>query len=108
MNLQTIAYAKKLRFAKGKAQRKGKSASSGAYGLPDYKERVNADRAAYQGVDSLAELRAMMLGVHIFEFWYVQCTHARLAILKPFKMRGLPSKFQAVVLCLVEVSEGAP
>ena len=83
MNLQTIAYAKKLRFTKGKAQRKGKSASSGAYGLPDYKERVNADRAAYQGVGSLAERRAMMLGVHIFEFWYVQCTHARLAILKP-------------------------
>ena len=57
MNLQTIAYAKKLRFTKGKAQRKGKSASSGAYGLPDYKERVNADRAAYQGVGSLAERR---------------------------------------------------
>ena len=68
-NFESFPYALSRRFAQGRDQRHGKSASSGAYGRSDYEERVNAGGASFQGVQSLSNRREFMHGVHLIDWW---------------------------------------
>ena len=64
-NVKELPRAKKLGFLQGRAQPKGKRATSNAYGKPDYSARASAD-GGLLGTDAF-HLRHS--GVYIFSFW---------------------------------------
>ena len=64
-NVKELTRARKLCFLQGRAQPKGKRATSNAYGKPDYSARANAD-GGLLGTDAGNRRYS---GVYIFSFW---------------------------------------
>ena len=65
MHVKELPRAKKLGFLQGRAQPKGKRATSNAYGKPDYSARASAD-GGLLGTDAGNRRYS---GVYIFSFW---------------------------------------
>ena len=66
-NMKELPYSKRLAFLQGRAQPKGKRATTNAFGSHDYSARASSD----VGLLGSDRLRTYHAGVDMFSFWYV-------------------------------------